>query len=192
MIRKRLADMAGLDPGDLPGFAPPREAARSRPAVAARLVRRAHSVEAQVLQRVLRQPGLANGVDPDLMADDSAEGRALHAVLAFAREAPANLTLGQVMAHFEGTDHAPALEAALGGGSVLDEVPEADLDLEAELQGLQERLRQQRSELRKAELEARSMAGGLTEAERAEWTELQARQALAKGVNSTLEKSPKR
>jgi hypothetical protein len=83
------------------------------------------------------------------------------------------------------------LEAAIGGGRILDEVPEADLDLAAELDGLQEKLGQQRSERRKAELEARGLDGALTEAEQAELAGLKARQAIAKGVNSDLEKPPK-
>ena len=191
MIRKRLAEMAGLDPAELPGYLPIRESARPRPAPAARVVRRTHSVEAQMLQRVLRKPDLACRVDPDLVTEATAEGRALHALVAFAREGDPGLTLGQVIAHFDGSEHAPALEAAIGGGRILDEVPEADLDLAAELDGLQERLGQQRSERRKAELEARGLDGALTEAEQAELAGLKARQAIAKGVNSDLEKPPK-
>jgi len=191
MIRKRLAAMAGLDPGELPGYLPPRGEARARTAPAARVVRRAHSLEAQILQRVLRQPDLAGRVDPDLVSEALAEGRALHAIVAFAREADAGLTLGQLVAHFEASEHRPAIEAALTGGSVLDEVTEAELDLGAELAGLQDKLGLQRSAGRKAELEARALAGGLSEAERAELARLQAQLAAAKGVNPALEIPPK-
>ena len=192
MIRKRLAEMAGLDPGEIPGYSPPRSQGKARPAPAARVVRQAHSVESQILQRVLRQPDLARSVDPDLVPEGSTEGRALHAVLAFAREAEPGLTLGQVIAHFEESEHARALDAAIGGGSVLDEVAEKELDLAAELAGLQDRLGLQRSERRKAELEVRAQDGPLTDAEQAELAALTARQAAAKGVNSPLEKPPKR
>jgi DNA primase len=191
MIRKRLAELAGLEPGELPGYLPLRQGTRPAPAPAARMVRRTPGLEAQILQRVLRRPALARSVDPDLVAEDSAEGRALHAVLAFAREAEADLTLGQLMAHFEGGEHAAALEAALTGGRVLDEVPEADLDLGAELAGLQEKLALKRSERRKAELEARALEGGLTPAELAELEDLAARQALARGANFPLDSQPK-
>jgi hypothetical protein len=191
MIRKRLAAMAGLDPGELPGYLPTREQGRARPAPAARVVRRAHSLEAQILQRVLRQPGLARMVDADLVSDESPEGRALHAIVAFAREGDAGLTLGQLVAHFEGTEHRAAIEAALAGGSVLDEVPEPDLDLEAELAGLQDKLGQERFARRKAELETRGLAGGLSAAEHAELAGLKARLAAAKGVNQDLESPPK-
>jgi hypothetical protein len=183
--------MAGLDPGELPGYLPTREQGRARPAPAARVVRRAHSLEAQILQRVLRQPGLARMVDADLVSDESPEGRALHAIVAFAREGDAGLTLGQLVAHFEGTEHRAAIEAALAGGSVLDEVPEPDLDLEAELAGLQDKLGQERFARRKAELETRGLAGGLSAAEHAELAGLKARLAAAKGVNQDLESPPK-
>ncbi|HEX4944185.1 MAG TPA: DNA primase [Usitatibacteraceae bacterium] len=191
MIRRRLAELAGLDPGELQGYAPQRDSWRPRPAPAARVVRRTHSLEAQILQRVLRKPDLARSVDPDLVSDGSAEGRALHALLAFVREGEAGLSLGQVIAHFDGSEHGPALDAAIAGGSILDEVPEAELDLAAELAGLQDKLGMQRSERRKAELEMRSMAAGLTGAEQAELAGLKARQAAAKGVNSALELPPK-
>lgn len=191
MIRKRLAAMAGLDPGELPGYLPHREQGRARPAPPARVVRRAHTLEAQILQRVLRQPDLARTVDPDLVSETVAEGRALHAIVAFAREGDAGLTLGQLVAHFDGSEHQPAIESALTGGSVLDEVTEADLDLGAELAGLQEKLGMQRSERRKAELETRALAGGLADAERAELGRLNAQLATAKGVNLDLEIPPK-
>ena len=66
-----------------------------------------------------------------------------------------------------------------------------DADLEAELAGLQARLALQRSERRKAELEARALEGGLTEAEREELAGLVASQAAARGANSGLDKPSK-
>ena len=51
-----------------------------------------------------------------------------------------DVSLGQLVAHFDGSEHQPAIESALTGGSVLDEVTEADLDLGAELAGLQDKL----------------------------------------------------
>jgi DNA primase len=191
MIRKRIAEMAGLDAGDLPGFLPAREASRTRAGPPARTIRRSPSAEAQILERVLRRLDLATTIDPDLLGDRSPEGRTLHAVLAFARESERGLTLGQVTAHFDGTEHAAPIEGALRE-SVLDQLDESDIDLGAELASLQERLALQFAERRKAELEGRSMAGGLTDAERAEWTELQARLAAAKGANEGLEPPSKR
>jgi DNA primase len=191
MIRKRLADLAGVDPGQLPGYLPTQAPGRPRAAPAPRVVRRALSLEAQILQRVMRKPVLAAGVDPDLLSEATPEGRALHALLAFAREGDPGLTLGQVMAHFDGSEHAAALDAALGSGSILDEVAEADMDLAAELAGLQDKLALQRSERRKAELEARGLDGALTRDEQDELAGLKARQAAARGVNSGLEKPPK-
>jgi DNA primase len=190
MIRKRLAEMAGLDPGELPGYLPPRHAAQRRAAPPAKAIRRSPSVEALMLERVLRRLDLAASIDPDLVGDQSPEGCALHSVLAFAREGESRLTLGQVMAHFEGSEHAAVLDESLRE-SVLDQMEESDIDLGAELASLQETLALRRCERRKGELEARSMAAGLTEAEKAELAALQVRQATAKGANASLESTSK-
>ncbi len=192
MLRRRVAEMAGLSPADLGLSAPVREPSRggySPPPT--RSPRRAATVESQLLERVLRRPDLAATLDPDLVGTDSADGEALQALISFARESGQGLTLGQVSARFEGSDHAPAIEAALGRGRVLDEMEGADLDLASELAGLQERVVLQRVTARKTELEARGLAS-LTPEERQEWAELQARQAAAKGVGPGLDSAPKR
>jgi DNA primase len=183
MIRRRLAEMAGLEPGDIPGFQPPRAPGTGRAAPPRRNVRRSPSVELQMLERVLRRLDLAPTLDPDLVGDGLPEGRALLALLAFVREGEHGLTLGQVVAHFEGSEHATVLEGALRE-SVLDQLEESELDIAAELASLQGKLALRSAERRKAELETRWMAGGLTDAEKAEWTGLQARQAAAKGADS--------
>ncbi len=187
MIRKRLAEMAGLDPGELQGYAPPAESGRPRAAPPPRVARRVPSLEAQILQRVLRQPALGRGIDPDLVSDATGEGRALHAVLAFVREGDAGLTMGQLTAHFQGTETEPALEEAHAAGRHLDEASEAALDLAAEVAELQERLAVQRAGRRKAALEVLALEGGLSPAEREELAALDARMAAAKGVNSGLD-----
>jgi DNA primase len=188
MIRKRLADMAGIDPADLPGYSPGRNTSRARVAAPARVVRRTHSIEAQILQRVLRKPDLGRSIDQDLVSEEFAEGRALQALLAFASESGPGLTLGQVIAHFEGSEHEPSLEEAIATGRVLDELAEAELDLAAEIGGLQGKLASRRGDRRKAELEARALEGRLSPDEIAELARLKDRQAAAKGVNSDLEK----
>jgi DNA primase len=193
MLRRRVAEMAGLAPADLGLPTPARQSARAEYSPPpTRSPRRAATPESQLLERVLRQPDLAATLDPDLVGSDSADGEALHALITFARESGAGLTLGQVSARFEGSDHGPAIEAALGRGRVLDEMEGAELDLASELAGLQDRLAEARSDRRKAELEARWAAGTLTAEERVEWASLQARQAAAKGVPAGLETPPKR
>jgi DNA primase len=69
MIRKRLAEMAGLEPGELPGYIPPRVQGRPSQPPAPRAVRRSPSLEGQILERVLRRPALARTVDPDLVGN---------------------------------------------------------------------------------------------------------------------------
>ncbi len=193
MLRRRVAEMAGLAPADLGLPSPARESPHgpyAPPPV--RSPRRTATVESQLLERVLRRPDLAATLDPDLVGTDSADGEALQALISFARESAAGLTLGQVSARFEGSDHYPAIESALGRGRVLDEMEGADLDLASELDGLQERLAHARSDRRKAELEGRWAAGLLTAEERAEWTSLQARQSAAKGAGPGVDSGPKR
>ena len=189
MIRRRLAEMAGLEPGELPGFQPSRATGARSADPPRRSVRRSPSAEVQMLERVLRRLDLAPTLDPDLVGDALPEGRTLLSLLAFVREGGHGLTLAQVMAHFEGSEHAATLEAALRE-SVLDQLEESELDIAAELSSLQGKLALQRAERRKAELEARWMTGGLTEAEKAEWTALQARQAAAKGAAESGENPP--
>jgi DNA primase len=190
MIRRRLAEMAGLEPGELPGFQPSRATGARSADPPRRSVRRSPSAEVQMLERVLRRLDLAPTLDPDLVGDALPEGRTLLSLLAFVREGGHGLTLAQVMAHFEGSEHAAILEAALRE-SVLDQLEESELDIAAELTSLQGKLALQRAEGRKAELEARWMTGGLTEAEKAEWTALQARQAAAKGATESGENPPR-
>jgi hypothetical protein len=154
------------------------------------VARRATSTEAQLLERVLRKLDLARSVDPDLVSDRTAQGRALLAVLAFAREAGEGVSLGQVTAHFEGSEHWAVVEEALRE-TILDQFGDSDIDLAPELDGLSARLREQRTTGRQRELAARWEAGSLTDAERAEWAALQALQAASKGVNSDPDSQPK-
>jgi DNA primase len=192
MLRRRVAEMAGVSAADLGLAAPAREPARRGFAPPpTRSPRRAATVESQLLERVLRRPDLAATLDPGLIGSDSADGEALQALIAFARQSGEGLTLGRVSARFEGSDHAPAIEAALDRARVLDELEGADLDLAAELAGLQERVSLQRVTARKAELEARGLAA-LSPEELREWTDLQARQSAAKGATPGLETPVKR
>jgi len=185
LLRRQVAERAGLDPADLgpaPAAAGPVSTPR-RGAPPPRVPRRTVSAEAQLLERLLRRPDLAGSVDPDLASPDTPEGAALQALVLFARESGAGITLGQVTAHFEGGDHGAVVEAALAGGRILDGPEGADIDIAAELAGLVERLHLRRDERRKAELEARALGEGLTPAEREEWANLQARLAAAKGAS---------
>ena len=183
LLRRQVAERAGLDPSDLgPAPASGPVATPRRGAPPPRVARRTVTAEAQLLERLLRRPDLAGSVDPDLASSESPEGAALQALVLFARESGAGLTLGQVTAHFEGGDHFPVVEAALAGGRILDGPEGADLDIAAELAGLVERLHLRRDEHRKSELEARALGEGLSAAEREEWAGLQARLAAAKGA----------
>lgn len=179
MVRRRVAEMAGLGAEDAARFFPSRETGRARPAAPARPVRRAPSLEAQLLDRILRRLDLAAVVDRELIREEASEGRALLAVLDLAGKSKAPLNLGQVRAYFDDSEHLAPLENALRE-TVLDQLDEAELDLESEVAGLLAKLRQQREGRRLDELSARWIAGSLTEAERAEFADLSGRLAASK------------
>jgi len=185
LIRRRLTEITGVEIGALPGFEAPAPAPTGRrpgSAVPPRATRRPPPVERQLLARILRHPSLARAVDPSLIGRDSAEGEVLREVIQWVRSlGGGSPTLGQLTAHFEGSALSAAIEAALQEG-LLDQLGEGEVDLEAEVAALAGRLSLSRAELRKAELESAALSRGLTDAERAEWVELQARQAAAKGV----------
>jgi DNA primase len=179
MLRRRVAEMAGLGADDVARFFPEREAGRSRPSAAARPVRRSPSLEAQLLDRILRRLDLAALVDRNLVREDSPEGKALRAVLELAREKGSPRNLGQVRAYFEESAHLAALELALRE-TVLDQRDEVELDLESEVTALLAKLRRVHEGRRLDELSARWVAGSLTEAERAEFADLSSRLAASK------------
>jgi len=185
LIRRRLAELTGVEIGELPGFEAPAPAPTGRRPGSApppRATRRPPPVERQLLARILRHPSLAVAVDPTLVGRDSADGEVLLEVIQWVRSlGGGSPTLGQLTAHFEGSALSAAIEAALQEG-LLDQLGEGEVDLEAEVAALAGRLSLGRAELRKAALESAALSRGLTDAERAEWAQLQARQAAAKGV----------
>lgn len=185
LIRRRLTELTGVEIGALPGFEAPAPAPTGRrpgSATPPRATRRPPPVERQLLARILRHPSLAVAVDPTLVGRDSADGEVLLEVIQWVRSlGGGSPTLGQLTAHFEGSALSAAIEAALQEG-LLDQLGEGEVDLEAEVAALAGRLSLGRAELRKAALESAALSRGLTDAERAEWAQLQARQAAAKGV----------
>ena len=106
LLRRRLAEMAGLGAGDLdrllPGPAMRRAPAGGPPP---RSPRHSRSPQTKLLARLLWRPELAARIPPEAMAGDTAEAAALRAVSGFAAARPGPLSLGQVSAYFEGSEH---------------------------------------------------------------------------------------
>ncbi|MEP6656356.1 MAG: DNA primase [Betaproteobacteria bacterium] len=124
MLRRRLAELAGLPEAELrtllgpaaspenaraaASFDPPR-----RRASAAAVGRRAPSLVRELLQSLLLQPDLARAIALPQPQDGTPEGAALSAVVAFCREATGPVSTPGVLQHFAGSAHAGVLAQAV-------------------------------------------------------------------------------
>lgn len=179
MMVERLAQLARIDAAQIAGTllgsaeapapSPPRRPANPRPRAEGRhppsLVRRAISL-------LLQQPGLAAGVkNPRAYADLDLPGIALLTeLLALLKDKP-HLGSGALLEHWRGTDHGRHLALLARQERLIRD----DEDLEAEFQGLFERLDQYADDRRYDRLLARLESGGLSSEELEEFRQLQRR-----------------
>ena len=191
MIRGRLAETARIGRDEIDRLLPLREAPRNRPVPPQREIRRTSTEEAQILARVLRDLRLAPVVARDVIPEESAEGRALRAVMDFCAANGENLNLGKVRAYFEEGEHLAAIEVALSD-AVMAQSEEDELDLKAEVLGLVEKLSAKRDSRRLAELNTLFAEGRMTREQVAEHRLLSARQAAFKGGNLSADSRSKR
>ncbi|HXF77298.1 MAG TPA: DNA primase [Usitatibacter sp.] len=187
MLRHRLAEMARLDAAEvdalLPSRATPRPQQRRAPP---RTVRGAPAVaEARLLGRVLMRPDLAARVPEDVLDGAGAEAATLRAVVGFCHANP-NLTLGQLSARFQSSEHEAVIEEALRE-PLLAQAEAGELDLEAEVAHWVQELRQERLSRRLGELALLEHAGTATPEQRAEYRALYARMEAAKSGNPPTE-----
>ncbi len=168
MLRKRLAELARLEPGEVDRLVP---MARSSAApgvrrVPERAVRRALPIESRILARVLHEPALALRIPPELIRTFNAEGAALKEVaLYFA--ADHRRTMGQASAYFDGTEHFATISASLED-PLLNQVEDPDIDYVAEIDHMVEELRLQKAGERRSELVQLLAQGDLTGEQRSE------------------------
>jgi hypothetical protein len=125
---------------------------------------------------LLARPQLAEAVDFSLIPDSAPEAGALGAVIEFLRESGA-VHSAQVSAHFEGTEHAALIEQALGDDLLRDAGEE--IDIAAEVEDIQAKLRRNRESREMDLLAQRAAAGDAAAAE-----EYRARRASAPESNS--------
>ena len=182
MLRRRLAEMAGLGLEEIerliPGRAPDRE---RRPLAAPRASKRAAPLESKLLARILLRPELSNLVPEEALRGAGNEASALRAVVGYFQANPA-LTLGQASAYFAESDHRGVIDEALDE-PLLHQAEGAELDLEAEIRDLVEKLGSDHQARRRTELARLLDAGTATPEQRAEYNELHARLASAKSGN---------
>ena len=187
MLRHRLAELARLPADELEAMLPAKPAA-SRPApsrTAARPDRSSPGVEARLLARLVLRPELAASIPPDVLVGSSVEARTLRAVSTYFAE-DARRNLGQASAYFSGTEHQAVIEEALAE-PLLHLVEGPDLDLEAEVRGLVDRLRAEALTRRRKELTGLIEAGTATPEQTAEYRALQAGLQASKSGNPPTE-----
>ncbi len=190
MLRKRLAELARLGPEEIERLIPSRLPERRAAPIPARTLRKAPAqAESRLLGRILHRPDLAADVPDDALGGAGAEAAALRAVLGLLRAQP-NLTLGQVSAYFEGSEHQPAMTDALAE-PLLNQLESPDFDLGAEVADLVGKLRDEHLARRSRELMRLLDAGTATPEQREEYDRLHARLATAKSGNPVPEERSK-
>ncbi len=190
MLRKRLAELARLEPGEIDRLVPPAAGVAPGPgrrptSPPARGIRRIVPIESRLLARVLHQPALASRIPRELIRTFNAEGAALKDVAAYFAEDPRR-TMGQASAYFDGTEHATTLMASLED-PLLNQVDDPDIDYEAEVDHMVEELRLQKAGERRSELVQLLAQGDLTGEQRAELEGLMASLATEKSGNPPTE-----
>ncbi len=186
LLRRRLAELARLDPGEAEGLLPPAPGPVRKPAAPRRGARRPMSpVERQLLALLLARPALAGSLPEALEAGSGPDGQALAAVATFFRADPQR-TLGQASAYFEASAHAESIRQALDE-PLLKQAESPDFDYAAEVRGLIEHMAEARRARRADELLRRMEAGEATAEERAEFEAHLTRLAAAKSGNPVPE-----
>ena len=185
MLRRRLAEVAGLGLDDIQDLVPLKAPERRTPSAPARVTKGVATAEAKLLARVLLHPELAAEIPDQVARGLSADASALREVIGFLRQNP-SATLGQASAYFSGSEHEATLEAALDE-PLLRQAEGEDLDLAAEARGLVETILGDQQARRRTELLRLVDAGTATPEQRAEYDALYARMASAKGGNPTPE-----
>jgi DNA primase len=185
MVRRRLAELARLDPSEIEQLVPSR-APEHRPSRApARIVRKAVPLESKLLARVLLRPELAASIPESVIGSQTPESMALRAVVGYFNEDPSR-TLGQVSAYFEGSEHQASLEESLAE-PLLHQADSPDLDLASEVDDMVGKLRGEQLSKRRGELARLLDAGTATPEQKAEYNELLGQLATAKSGNPSPE-----
>jgi DNA primase len=189
MLRRRLAELAGLGVDEIDRLVPGRTQERpSRPAPGVRTPKRNVPLESKLLARILLKPELAGMIPEDALKGGGSEAATLRTVVGYLRENPS--TLGQASAYFAGTEHEAVIEEALAE-PLLNQPEETEFDLEAEVQGIVEKLHADQQARRRSELMRLMVAGNATPAEQAEYAKLHEQLASSMTGNPTVESRSK-
>jgi DNA primase len=189
MLRRRLAELAGLSLDEIDRLVPGRTQERQpRPAPAGRTTKRNVPLESKLLARILLKPELAGSIPEDALKGAGQEAATLRTVVAYLRENPS--TLGQASAYFAGSEHEGVIEEALAE-PLLHQTDESELDIDSEVEDLAGKLRRQQLDRRRMELMRLIDAGSASPAQEAEYAELHEQLASSKTGNPTVESRSK-
>jgi len=113
LLRRRLAEIAGLPEAELAALLPGSVPAVKRPARPAAATRSAPSLLRELIKCVLLEPDLVRRIDLPRPAEGDQEGSALAALVDFCAAGSGPLTTAGVVQHFSGSPHEAVLVAAL-------------------------------------------------------------------------------
>jgi DNA primase len=113
LLRRRLAEIAGLPEAELATLLPFAADAASRPPRPAAPSRSTPSLLRDLIKCVLLDPTLVRKIDIPQPSDAGVDGAGLAALIDFCRESGGPLTTAGVMQHFAGSPHEAGLVAAL-------------------------------------------------------------------------------
>lgn len=189
MLRRRFAELARLDAGEVEALLPSKLAEKRGPQAPERKTRRATSNPIRLLALLLNTPALAARVPEAELSGVGPEMAALREVSRFFREDPKR-NAAMASAYFEGSEHMGPITEALKE-PLLKQVESPDFDEGAEVDGLVEGFRRGRLGRRREQLVDLINAGTATAADEAEYRELQARLATARQGTSGAEAGSK-
>jgi DNA primase len=170
MVRRRLAELARLAPDEIEGLIPSKVAPKRAPAPARGRRAAPTTLEAKLLALLAAKTSLAGTLPQDLLEGSGGNWATLREIVAFFRADPSR-TWAQAGAYFEGSEYAPVLDGVVED-PLYKEADSPDFDVDAEVQDLLERLREEKRARRSDELFQRVVEGTATEQDKAEYQRL--------------------
>jgi DNA primase len=170
MLRKRLAELAGIAQTELEELFQIKREARKDP-LPREAGRKPPSLARKLLQLLLVRPQVAEGVKPEELGSGEGELKTLAAALEFVGNSPQIAGIAAIIEHFRGTAHEAVLQQVAGEVLQLDGALE-DAEVEREFAGALVQLKKQAWDKKIAELLSRSRTQALTAVEKQELQQL--------------------
>jgi DNA primase len=190
MLRRRLAELARLDPAEVEALLPSKLVVERRAGPPPRRATKgAPSNGVRLMALLLNNPALVERVPEAEITGVGPDIGALREVSRFFREDPRR-NAAMASAYFDGSEYMGPITEALED-TLLKQAESPDFDEGAEVDAIVERFRQGRMGRRKEQLFERVEAGTATAAEQAEYMDLQARLAVGRSGQASTEAGSK-